>query len=201
MWATQVVAAGALAGAVVLAGCGNGGSGASVDEPVSTEGTDGTDGTDGSNPAGGAASTVRPCVVVSLEDVEAMVGAPVTAGPNPHDGGRGCEWTAEVPGDDGARESHLVDLQVHDPTAPLEEVLTLDGQPTAVDGLGEQALLETSSAGFPAVMVAYRDADRVVSLRYQVQGVGASTLDPREDPTPVVDTLRTLASELAQPDG
>lgn len=193
MWATQVVAAGALAGTLVLASCGNGGSGATVDEPVSTEGTD---------PAGtGAEQTVRPCFVFTQEEVEAMVGSPITAGPNPHGGASGCEWTAEVVGEGDARASHLVDLQVHDVTVPLEEVLTLDGEPTSVDGLGDQALVETSATGSPAVMAGYRDADRVVTLRYQVQGVGPSTADPRDDPNTVVDTLRMLADKIAQPPG
>lgn len=193
MWATQVVAAGALAGTLVLASCGNSGNGA-TDEPVSTEDT---------GPAGddGAPPTVRPCLVLPLEEVEALVGAAVTAGPDPHTGGSGCEWTAEVVGDGDARESRLVDLQVHDVATALEDVLALDGQPTSVEGVGEQALLETSATGPPAVMVAYRDAERVVSLRYQVQGLGATVVDPREDPDPVVDTLRTVASAIAQPDG
>jgi hypothetical protein len=193
MWATQVVAAGALAGTIVLASCGNSGNGATADEPVSTEDT---------GPAGdGAAPTVRPCLVLPLEEVEALVGAAVTAGPSPHSGSTGCEWTAEVVGDDDSRESRLVDLQVLDVATALDEALTLDGQPTDVEGLGDQALLETSNTGPPAVMVAYRDAERVVSLRYEVQGVGTAMVDPREDPDSVVDTLRTLATSIAQPAG
>lgn len=193
MWATQVVAAGALAGTIVLASCGNSGNGATADEPVPTE---------GSEPAGGGATpTVRPCLVLPLDQVEALVGAPVTAGPNPHTSGNGCEWTAEVVGDGDARESRLVDLQMHDVASDLEGVLTLDGQPTEVEGLGDQALLETSTSGPPAVMVAYRDPERVVSLRYEVQGLGTTLVDPREDPDPVVEALRTLATEIAQPAG
>lgn len=184
---------GVLAATLVLASCGNGGGGATVDEPVSTEGTD----TAGS----GAEQTVRPCIVFTLEEAEAMAGSPITDGPSSYGGTSGCQWTSEVVTEDDGRESRMVDLQLHDVAVTLEEVLTLDGEPTPVDGLGEQALVEVSATGRPAVMAGYRDADRVVTLLYEVQGAGASTVDPRDDPNKVVDALRTLADRIAQPPG
>jgi hypothetical protein len=190
MWAMQVAAAGTLLTTLVLASCGNSGSGASVDEPVSTSGP-------GSSTGSEATVTVRPCVVFTLEEVEAMVGVPVTAGPNPHSGTSGCKWTAEQQ-EEGSRSSHIVDLQVHDLSRPLDEMLTLDGQPQPVDGLGDEALVEVSSSGFPAVMAGYRDAARAVTLRYEVQSTGSTTFDPRDDPDVVVATLRDLSTKVAQ---
>ena len=184
---------GALA-TVLSAACGNGGGGAVVDEPVSTEGP----GSAGTEAAGD--TTVRPCFVLTQAEVEALLGAPITAGPNPYGGTGGCGWVAQVEDEDkDISDTRTVDLQVHEAATSLEEVLTLDGQPSTVPDLGEQALVETSSSGPPAVMVAFRTGQRVVSLRYQVESMGTATLDPRSDPAPVLDTARALAGHLADP--
>ena len=193
MWAKQVAVAGTLVTTLVLASCGNSGNGASPDETTSTDG----EGPSAESPP----ETVRPCVIFTLQEVEALVGSPVTAGPNPHGGTSGCEWTAEVPSESGDVATHVVDLQVHDTGTPLDELLTLDGTPAAVPALGDEALVETSASGFPAVMAGYRDPDRSVTLLYQVQAVGAGTIDPRDDPAPVVAALTMLQGKIAAPAG
>ena len=192
MWAMQAAATATVLATFVLASCGNSGSGASLDEPVSTT---------GAGPSTAASETVRPCFIFTLDEVEAMVGSPVTAGPNPHSGSTGCEWTAEVIDETNGRQTYLIDLRVHDADTSLAAALTLEGEPTAVPELGEEGLVETSTDGFPAVMAGYRDVDRVVTLLYEVQAVGADTVDPRDDPGLVVDTLKMLQDKIAQPAG
>jgi hypothetical protein len=186
----QAAAAVTVLSTVVLASCGNSGSGGATEEPVATGSPDAS--------ADTAGARVRACTIVAVEEVEDLVGSPVTAGPTPSDAGAGCEWTAEVVNEEtGSRASHLVELLVRDPGTALDQALTIEGATTPVAGLGDEALVETSTASFPAVMAGYRDADRVVTLLYQVQAEGTVDTDPRTRKDAVVEVLRSLQEKIA----
>lgn len=191
MWAMQAAVMATLLGAAtVVAGCGDSGSGGSADEPVSTSGPATTV---------AAGSGIRACTLLSLEEVEALAGSPVTAGPTPNNGRDGCEWTAEVVDDAGVRGSHVVDLQLQSPSVALAQALTIDGEPAPVEGLGDEAAIEQSTANVPGVMAGYRDQDRVVTLRYQAQEITSGVLDPRSRADALVETLRIVSTRTSAP--
>ena len=192
MWAMQAAAAVTVLSTVVMASCGNTGSGGATEEPVAT-------GSPGPS-ADAAGARVRPCTIFTVEEVEGLVGSPVTAGPTPSNGGNGCEWTAEITDDEtGSQASHIVELLVRDPGTALDQALSIEGDVAPVEGLGDEALVETSTSSFPAVMAGYRDAERVVTLLYQVQAVGTTDADPRTRKDAVVEALRTVQEAIAAP--
>jgi len=185
----QAAAAVTVLSTVVMASCGSSGGGVTAD-PVATGSPDAS--------ADAAGARVRACTIFALEEVEGLVGSPVTAGPTPSDSGAGCEWTSEVINEEtGSRASYLVELLVRDPGTALDQALTIEGEATPIAGLGDEALVETSTADFPAVMAGYRDADRVVTLLYQVQAEGTVDTDPRTRKDAVVEVLRSLQEKIA----
>lgn len=192
MWAMDGAAGAALVTAVLLVtGCGNNGSSGAEDDPVSTR--------DGETSTGPAPERVRPCHVAQIADIEALVEVTVTAGPNPTNAGDGCEWRAEVAGEGDERSSNVVDLQVQDPSVALADALVVEGTPTPVEGFGTEALVEVSTAGLPAVMVGYRDTERVVTLRYEVQSAVGGVTDPRTRADQAVELLRIVRQRIATP--
>jgi len=176
--------------ATVVAGCGNTGSSGSVDEPVSTSGPATTE---------DAGSGIRACTLLSLDEVEALAGSAVTAGPTTNNGRDGCGWTAEVV-EDGARSSHVIDLQLQGPSVTLDQALTIEGEPAPVEGLGDEAAIEQSTANVLGVMAGYRDEERVVTLLlYQAQEITSGAVDPRSRADALVETLRIVHTRLSTP--
>jgi len=189
MRARQMAGAVTVLATVVMASCGGNGGGGATEEPVATG---------PSSAAEPAAARIRACTIVTIDEVEALVGAPVTAGPTPNNAGDGCEWTAEVVDDETrSRASHIVGLLLRDPGTALDQALSIEGDVAPVPGLGEEALVETSTSGFPAVMAGYRDAERVVTLQYHVKAEGTFDTDPRTRRDEVVEVLRSLQERIA----
>jgi hypothetical protein len=183
MWAMQAVAAATLlTAATVAASCGSSGSSGSVDEPVETLGT---------SPSDDTGADIRACTLLTLEEIEGLTGSPVTAGPTPNNGRDGCEWTTEIV-DEGARGSHVLELQLQDPATPLDQAMSMEGVTTPVEELGDEALVESSTTNIPGVMAGYRDAQRVVTLLYRSQEVSSGDLDPRTRSDDLVELLRLV---------
>lgn len=145
-----------LAVVVVAVGCGGGGAGTDGDDAMAPEG----------------APTPPTCDLITVEEVQALVGHPVTRGPEKT--GATCEWTAETTsGGIGAiHASHWVELRVVDPPdVPVDGLMNSTyGDPEPLPGLGDEALLVVTGPNtLPAVQAAYRDADRMVSLTYEAR--------------------------------